>query len=151
MIGNINDDGYLKGLDPLGVEIPGETILEMISQEVDNDLEYVEEVLELVQAFDPLVSGTHSKECLLIQARSAELGAIVEDIISEHLSLLESRNFPAIAKAMDVDIEEVAMAADLITDLEPRPGRPFSSESARYITPDIFIKKKRMADSKRFE
>ena len=27
LIGNINDDGYLKGLDPLGVEIPGETIL----------------------------------------------------------------------------------------------------------------------------
>ena len=38
-------------------------------------------------------------------------------------------------------MEEVAMAADLITDLEPRPGRPFSTESARYITPDIFIKK----------
>ena len=143
LIGNINDDGYLKGLDPLGVEIPGETILEMISQEVDNDLEYVEEVLELVQAFDPPGVGARTlKECLLIQSRSAELGAIVEDIISEHLSLLESRNFPAIAKAMDVDIEEVSMAADLITDLEPRPGRPFSSESARYITPDIFIKKK---------
>ena len=110
----------------------------MISQEVDNDLEYVEEVLELVQRFDPPGVGARTlKECLLIQARSAELGAIVEDIISEHLSLLESRNFPAIAKAMDVDIEEVSMAADLITDLEPRPGRPFSSESVRDTSPPI--------------
>ena len=142
LIGNINDDGYLKGLDPNGQSIDADDILQMISNEVDNDLEYVEEVLELVQAFDPPGVGARSlQECLLLQAQLAGLGAIVEDVIRDHLSLLESRNFPAIAKAMEVEMEEIAIAADLITDLEPRPGRPFSTESARYITPDIFIKK----------
>ena len=141
LIGNINDDGYLKGLDPRGQPIDGDEILSMIATEVENDIEYVEEVLELIQAFDPPGVGARNlKECLLIQARSDGLGAIVEDIIESHLDLLESRNFPAIARGMDIEIEEVALAADLITDLEPRPGRPFTSESARYITPDIFIK-----------
>ncbi len=142
LIGNINDDGYLKGLDLNGQSIEGDEILQMIANEVDNDIEYVEEVLELVQAFDPPGVGARSlQECLLLQAQGTGLGAIVEDVIRDHLSLLESRNFPAIAKAMEVEIEEIAIAADLITDLEPRPGRPFSTESARYITPDIFIKK----------
>ena len=142
IIGNINDDGYLKGSDPNGAAVEGDEIIRMISIEVDNDEEYVEEVLELVQRFDPPGVGARSlKECLLLQAQLSNLGAIVEDVIQDHLSLLESRNFPAIAKAMEVDMDEIAMAADLITDLEPRPGRPFSSESARYITPDIFIKK----------
>ena len=142
LIGNINDDGYLKALDPNGRSIDSESILHMIANEVDNDLEYVEEVLELVQGFDPPGVGARDlKECLLIQAQHQGHGAIVEDVIEHHLTLLESRNFPAIAKAMDIEMEEVAMAADLITDLEPRPGRPFSTESARYITPDIFIKK----------
>lgn len=142
IIGNINDDGYLKGLDPNGAAVEGDEIIRMISIEVDNDEEYVEEVLELVQKFDPPGVGARNlKECLLLQAQLSNLGAIVEDVIQDHLSLLESRNFPAIAKAMEVDMDEIAMAADLITDLEPRPGRPFSSESARYITPDIFIKK----------
>jgi RNA polymerase sigma-54 factor len=142
LIGNINDDGYLKGLDPTGQAIDGDEIIQMISYEVENDIEYVEEVLELVQGFDPPGVGARNlKECLLVQARLSELGAIVEDIIKDHLIHLESRNFPAISKAMDIEMEEVSLAADLITDLEPRPGRPFTIESARYITPDIFIKK----------
>ena len=142
LIGNINDDGYLKGLDPTGQPIEGDEIIHMISTEVENDVEYVEEVLELVQGFDPPGVGARTlKECLLVQARIEDLGAIVEDIIDGYLGHLESRNFPAIAKGMDIEMEEVSLAADLITDLEPRPGRPFISESARYITPDIFIKK----------
>ena len=142
LIGNINDDGYLKGFDPTGQPIDGDEIMRMISYEVENDIEYVEEVLELVQGFDPPGVGARNlKECLIVQARLSGLGAIVEDIIQDHLVHLESRNFPAISKGMDIEMEEVSLAADLITELEPRPGRPFTIESARYITPDIFIKK----------
>ena len=141
LIGNINDDGYLKGLDPNGQSIDADDILQMISNEVDNDLEYVEEVLELVQAFDPPGVGARSlQECLLLQAQLAGLGAIVEDVIRDHLSLLESRNFPAIAKAMEVEMEEIAIAADLITDLEPRPDAFFNRVCPIHHA-DIFIKK----------
>ncbi|MCA9537908.1 MAG: RNA polymerase factor sigma-54 [Myxococcales bacterium] len=131
LIGNIDDDGYLKGVD-----------LTVLAEELGNDREYVEEVLEMIQVFDPPGVGARSlAECLLIQARFLELGAIVEDIIREHLDNLEKKNYHAIAREMDLELEEVIEAARLISQLEPRPGRPYTGEAPRYITPDIYIKK----------
>ena len=131
IIGNIDDDGYFKGV----------TINDLALQ-LDHDFEYVEEVLEMVQQLDPIGVGARDlRECLLIQARFHELGAIVEDIIGDHLDNLEKKNSQAIARGMDIEQEEVIEAARLISQLEPRPGRPFSGEEPRYITPDIYIKK----------
>ncbi len=142
LIGNVNDDGYLKGTDGNGKPVPGDTILNAIAESLGNDFEYVEEVLERIQLFDPPgVAARNLKECLLIQVRHLELGAIVEDVIGDHMDKLEKKNFPGISRAMGIDLDEVIEAAKLICQLEPRPGRPFSGESARYITPDIYIRK----------
>ncbi len=131
LVGNINDDGYLKGVT-----------IEDLAESLDNDPEYVEEVLEMVQRLDPIGVGARDlRECLLIQARFLELGAIVEDIISSHIENLEKRNLQAVARDMDVELDEVIEAAKLIIQLEPRPGRPFSGDEPRYITPDIYIRK----------
>lgn len=131
LIGNIDDDGYLKGVT-----------VEQLAVELDYDPEYVEEVLEMVQCLDPIGVGARNlKECLLLQARFHSLGAIVEDIINLHLDSLEKKNYQAIVRAMDLELEEVIEAARLISQLEPRPGRPYSGEEPRYITPDIYIRK----------
>lgn len=132
LIYNINDDGYL----------PEETCGD-IALELDLDVEYVEEVLELIQEiFDPVGVGARSlKECLLIQARHFELGAIVEDIIEDHLGNLEKKNLSAIVRDTELDPDEIIEAAKLISELEPRPGRPYSTDRPRYITPDIYIRK----------
>ena len=131
LIGNVNDDGYLKGVD-----------LWALAEELDNDLEYVEEVLEMLQRFDPPgVAARDLRECLLIQSRFLELGAIVEDIIRDHLDSMERKNYHAIVRGMGIELDEVIEAAKLIIQLEPRPGRPYAGEAARYITPDIYIKK----------
>lgn len=131
IIGNITDDGYFK-------EVP----VESLAEELDQDVEYIEEVLELIQQLDPLgVAARDLRECLLIQARHHEWGAIVEDVIDLHLDNLERKNYQAIARGMKIEFDEVIEAAKLISTLEPRPGRPFTSEEPRYITPDIYIKK----------
>ena len=131
LIGNVNDDGYLKGVD-----------LWSLADQLDNDGEYVEEVLEMLQRFDPPgVAARDLRECLLIQSRLLELGAIVDDIIRDHLENLERKNYHAIVRGMGIDLDEVIEAAKLIIQLEPRPGRPYAGEAARYITPDIYIKK----------
>jgi RNA polymerase sigma-54 factor len=142
LIGNINDNGYLMGVDSDQNAVPGNTIIDMVADMHGNDFEYVEEVLERVQLFDPPGVGARDLcECLVIQARLLELGAIVEDVISDHMENLEKKNYPAIARGMGVELEEIIEAAKLICQLEPRPGRPFSADSARYITPDIYIRK----------
>ncbi len=132
IVGNIDDSGYLRGVS-----------LGDLAVQLDQDLEYVEEILELIQKkFDPMGVGARSlSECLLIQARFHELGAIVEDIARDHIDNLEKKNYQAIAREMEIELEEVIEAAKLISQLEPRPGRPFSGEEPRYITPDIYIKK----------
>ncbi len=142
LIGNINDDGYLGGRDENGKPVDPELIITEIADECGNDEEYVTEVLELLQGFDPPGVGARNlRECLLIQSSFLELGSIVDDIIGDHLDDLERKNYRAIARTMEIDLDEVIEAAQIISQLEPRPGRPFSGEDARYITPDIYIKK----------
>jgi len=131
LIGNISDEGYLKNYD-----------LHALAEQLGNDVEYVEEVLEMVQRFDPVGVGARDlRECLLIQAAFLELGSIVEDVIGKHLPNLEKKNYAAIGRDLDLEMDEVIETAKIISQLEPRPGRPFAGEAPRYITPDIYIKK----------
>jgi RNA polymerase sigma-54 factor len=131
IIGNTDDRGFLT-----------EMTVEEIAEELDQDVEYVEEVLEMVQEFDPVgVCARDLRECLLLQTRFYEMGAIVEDVVGDHMGNLEKKNYHAIAREMDIELDEVIEAARLISTLEPRPGRPFSGDDAQYITPDIYIRK----------
>jgi RNA polymerase sigma-54 factor len=131
IIGNIDDRGYLTGIG-----------LDQIAEELDLDLEYVEEILEMVQQCDPVgVAARDLRECLLIQARFHQFGAIVEDVISSHMENLEKKNYQAIARSMDLELDEVIEAARIISLMEPHPGRPFAGDDAQYVTPDIYVKK----------
>jgi RNA polymerase sigma-54 factor len=131
IIGNLNRDGYL--------DISVEEIV------TGNQVppEQVEKVLSLLQTFDPVgVCARDLKECLLIQARHLGFGdTIVTDIISDHLSNLEKKNYKAICKALKISLEEVVSAVNVIKGMEPRPGRQFSDETSQYITPDIYVYK----------
>jgi RNA polymerase sigma-54 factor len=62
-------------------------------------------------------------------------------MLTDHISDLEGRKYPAIAKALGVTLDEVLAAAKLISGLDPRPGRPFNQEEVHYISPDIFVYK----------
>jgi RNA polymerase sigma-54 factor len=54
---------------------------------------------------------------------------------------LEKKNFQGIARDLDVPVEEIYDVAQVIADLEPRPGRNFISEEPRYIVPDVYVHK----------
>jgi RNA polymerase sigma-54 factor len=96
----------------------------------------------MVQQCDPVgVAARDLRECLLIQARFHQFGAIVEDVISSHMENLEKKNYQAIARTMDLELDEVIEAARIISQMEPHPGRPFAGDDAQYVTPDIYVKK----------
>ena len=79
-------------------------------------------------------------ECLIIQARHLyPEDPSFERILSDHLHNLERRNYQGIARDLDLDVEDVIEYHKMIQDLEPRPGRAFSTEEPRYITPDIYV------------
>jgi RNA polymerase sigma-54 factor len=64
-----------------------------------------------------------------------------ERILVGHLHDIERRNYPAIGKALGIELEDVIEYHKMIQELEPHPGRGFSSDEPRYITPDLYIDK----------
>jgi RNA polymerase sigma-54 factor len=131
IIGNLNKDGYL------------EVSTEEIAETSGSPLENIEDVLALMQTFDPIgVCARDLRECLLIQANHLGLsGTIVTDIIADHLSNLEKKNYKLICKTLKKSMDEVVSAVNVITSLEPKPGREFSDETPQYINPDIYVYK----------
>src|SRR5262249_25414336 len=132
IIGNLDVDGYLK-----------EPPLDHIAEEAGVPLEVAEKVLARLQQFDPIgVCARSLSECLLIQAR--HIGAddeIVVKMITEHLGNLEKKNYQAIARELKEPVEEIYEAAKVIMQLDPRPGREYSTEEPHYITPDVYVHK----------
>ena len=88
------------------------------------------------------VGSRDLKECLLAQARQLNLkGNEVELIIKDYLHHLEKKNYAAIAKALSLPMDQVIELSKIIFEMEPKPGRSFSSVDTHYITPDVYVYK----------
>ena len=131
IIGNLDDDGYLRAT------------VEEIAEATGATPGRVEEVLGLVQTLDPPGVGARDlRECLLIQLRAQpEPDPLALDIVEQHFADLERCRYPEIARALKMDLERVMEAVDEIARLEPKPGRSFSAADTRYIVPDVSVVK----------
>jgi len=131
IIGNIDDDGYLR------------ITAEELTTLTDSKIEEVERALKLVQSFDPMGVGARDlKECLSIQLEQLGLkGSLADAIVSNHLKEIETRKFQDIVKSLGVSLEEILAVVKIIQGLEPKPGRPFLADEAQIIIPDIFVVK----------
>jgi RNA polymerase sigma-54 factor len=146
VIGNLDEKGYLDlagGEGPNGEKIPDLTI-EDLAREAELDPDDASEVLALIQRFDPVgVAARDLAECLRIQAQVLGFDEIEMKIIDEHLHNVERRNFPAIAKALKVSLEEIYDAVQEIQKLESIPARNFAEvdDKTIAITPDVYVLK----------
>ena len=127
IIANINDRGFLdQALTDIAVTSP-------------HPLDLLEKALIKIQHLDPAGVGAHNlRESLLIQLQKRNLlGSLAYQIVSDHLTDLAQKKFPAIAKELKTSIEKVVDAAKLITTLTPDPGAEYDPTSNPYIVPDI--------------
>jgi len=131
IIGNLNQDGYLK------------ITIEEIAEANACTPEEVQTVLSLMQTFDPQgVCARDLAECLLIQARHLQIdNPIVAKIVNSHLHHLENKNYKAISKSLKINIQDVITAVKIIQSLEPRPGLQYAISEPQYIEPDIHVYK----------
>ncbi len=134
LVGNIDERGYLA------------TTIENLSFSTALPQETIEEVLAIIQSFQPPGVGARDlRECLLLQLERADrIGDLEYSIIKEHFKLLSRRKFPEIVSGLgrdDVDVVDVQKAAERISHLEPHPGRDFLPETQQYIVPEVFVKK----------
>ncbi len=129
IIGNIDDDGYLQ------------ITMEELVEQTGSSEEEIQYVLETVQNFDPVgVAARNTRECLLIQIKFQGLeNSVVEKLILEHMDNLENKRYDKIAKSLSITIPDVIKAVEVITSLEPKPGRLYIEEDTVYISPDIYV------------
>ncbi len=137
LIEALDDDGYLSA--------PLPELLETLPPEYEIELDELEIALRHIQNFDPTGIGARNpRECLALQ-----LKALPEDsvrtlalvIVDKHLDLLAARDFAKIRRLTGCDDAALKAANTLITSLNPRPGANFAQAEARYITPDVIVKK----------
>lgn len=129
IINNIDDNGYLIAS------------IEEIAAMMKISADKAEEVLVIVQHFEPIGVGARDlKECLLIQVREMN-NPMLENIIANYLEDIAGHRIIKIAKENDLDISFAQDICDIVKSLEPKPGRTFksSSDDVRYIIPDATI------------
>lgn len=137
VLGNLDEAGYLKLEGVLA-----EDVVPKLAYEADLDPEDAEEVLKIIQQMDPIgVASRTLAECLHVQAEASGMDALVLRVIDEHLDNLEKKNYGAIARDLDVPVDEIYDVAQVIAELEPRPGRNYVTEEPRYIVPDVYVHK----------
>ncbi len=128
--GNLNRYGFL------------ETNLEEIMEKNSCDRDTAEYILEVIQDLDPPGIGARDvSESLYLQLeRLGQEKSLAAEIVKDHLSLLETRNYKALARACGRKKTEILAAVDfIVSNLTPFPGLPFSTEETNYVIPDVYV------------
>lgn len=140
IVGNIDEDGYLRR------DISSITDDLAFSQNIQTTDEEVEELLKVVQTFEPPGVGARNlQECLLIQLKRKEnptrFTALAIEIISECMDELSKKHYDKIIRKLNISDEELKSALKEILKLNPKPGSTLteSQKSTQQITPDFLL------------
>jgi len=131
LIGNVDEYGYLKA-----------TVEELVAT-TGLTADKIEEVLKVIQSFDPPgVGGRDLRECLMLQLeRTNQRDTLEYRIVSEFMEALGKRRIPEIARGTGTEVDEVQDALENIARLEPRPGRAYLADNDQYILPEVFVRR----------
>lgn len=154
IIGNIDEDGYLRRqTDEIADDIAFAT-------NADVDPKQVEDVLKIVQQFDPPGVGARDlRECLMMQLLLIGASAdetdpqlspdpvvqVAYNIINVCFDEFSKKHYDKIIKRLHLaDEEELKESIDIILHLNPKPGSGYSGagsaiKAAQHIVPDFII------------
>src|SRR4051812_26381591 len=139
LIDALDEDGYLTQ--------PLEEIAALLPPEAEAGMEELGIALRHLQHFEPAGVGARSPgECLCLQLRTLQDDAVRRvalDIAEKHLDLLASRDYTRLKNVTGAGEETLRAAQRLIQSLNPRPGASFAKIEARYVIPDVIVKKSR--------
>src|SRR5688500_16555104 len=139
LIDALDEDGYLTQ--------PLEEIAALLPAEAEAGIEDLNIALQHLQHFEPGGVGARSpSECLCLQLKTLPADAVRRlalDIADKHHELLASRDYTRLKSATGADEEALRCAQRLIQALNPRPGAVFAKLEARYVVPDVIVRKSR--------
>jgi RNA polymerase sigma-54 factor len=143
LIDALDEDGYLTQ--------PLEEIAALLQPPGADETAALMEELQIaichLQHFEPAGVGARAPaECLTLQLKvlpeSAEQRLALQ-IVEKHLDLLAARDYTRLKSATGADDDALRAAQRLIQTLNPRPGSAFAKLEARYVIPDVIVKKSR--------
>ncbi len=134
LIWNITDDGFLQ--------MSNYEILEYLKADVPKiTIEEIEEIIKLVQRFEPYgICARTVQESLQIQLAFIGLkDSWAYKIVEEYYSYLISNKVNEVAGLLNITDETLKKAVEIISTLEPSPGREYAEEEPTYVIPDVMI------------
>ena len=141
IVDSLDDDGYFKAsFDELAAMVPAEH---------DVRPEDFEAALRLVQSLDPAgVAARSLEECLELQLLTLDeklpgRQCALAMVRGKHLQLLGNREWARLQHALGCDESALHTARGLIRTLDPKPGHRFGTPEARYVVPDVLVRKLR--------
>lgn len=140
LIGFIDDDGYIRtSMEDINAQAPRDVAVELI----EDALARLQETLEPVG-----LAARNVRECLLLQIQAQVIHSGTDEekllmlqlaLVSDHLKDIEANRLPKIAKAMDVEIEDVKTAISSLKQYHIHPGRMLVTVQSQVISPDAVI------------
>ncbi len=129
LIDAIDEAGYLRA------------DLAEVAARLGTRLDAVEEVLRVVQGFDPTGVGARDlAECLALQLREKNRLDPAMQIFLANLHLVARRDIHGLSVLCGVDADDIADMIAEIRALTPKPGLAFSSEFIQPVVPDVFVR-----------
>jgi RNA polymerase sigma-54 factor len=140
IIDSLDDDGYFK--------IEFDELTPLVPAEYDVRVEELAASLRLVQTLDPAGVGARTlEECLLLQLQGLPAATpgleAAKAIVRGNLSLLANREWARLQHAVGCNEPVLHTARALIKTLNPKPGHRFGPQEARYVVPDVLVRKNR--------
>ena len=146
LIGNIDDDGYLRrDIEAIANDIA-------FSQNIMTDEKELLDILEIIHDFDPPGVGARDlQESLSLQLKHKIKSSngdenlhlkLADKIISNYFNEFTKKHYDKIIQKLNLSNNDLKLAIEIILKLNPKPGSAYSNplnKNSQHITPDFLL------------
>lgn len=127
IIGNIDDDGYLRRelfaiVDDLA-----------FTQNILTNEDEVEDMLDVIQHFEPAGVGARNlQECLMLQLNrkeETETVHLAKELITKMMDEFSKKHYSKICQRLHIEEDELKKVLDEVLKLNPKPGNSLSDST----------------------
>jgi RNA polymerase sigma-54 factor len=110
-------------------------------QKLGTSPELIEQVLDVLQTFDPPgVFARSLSECLALQLKDLNRYDPQIAALLDNLDLLARHELARLRRVMDVEMDELSDMINEIKGLNPKPGLAFGSVPVQPVIPDVIVR-----------
>lgn len=141
IIGNIDDDGYLRR------EVENMVDDLAFLQNITTDVKELNEVLTIIQDLEPPGVGAHDlRECLLLQVERKDLSSasvlLTKTVLKDYFEEFSRRHYEKIMAKLMISEQDMKGVIEEVLKLNPKPGGAVNDpyhKTAQQIIPDFIL------------